>query len=168
MEVAESPAGLLLRVLRRKTSFEESDPNEILSAEFELGDGTPDLRPSVYDVNPRDVVAIVTQHSAGAGLDRVTAPREHPDLRPIHDGDVAQTPSDCDWFSEAKTAHRELILTSRDQLLRLIARLRECNRYPVTKDAVVAYLRLARDQPDWRNFFAYHAKGPRWQKLAGG
>lgn len=157
---------LLLRVWRRKTSLEEADPSEILSAEFELSDGSPDLRPSVYEVHPNDVVAIVTQHSAAAGLDRVTVPKEHPDLRPVHDGEVVNTPTDADWFSEASQAHRELILSSREQLLGLIGRLRECRRYPVTKQAVLAYLRSARQHPDWRNFFEHHGKGAKWEKLA--
>lgn len=167
MQVPAETTALLLRVWKRRCSLEE-EPSEILSAEFELGDGSPDLRPSVYEIDPSEVVQVVTQHYAAADCGSVTAPRDHPDLRPIHAGDVDATPSASHWFRFLDERHRELVLSSKQELMTLIARLRECQTHRVTPQDWKTYLRSARNEPDWQNFFQFAARGPKWKKLAGG
>lgn len=166
MDIPEEPPHILLRVWKYKASLEE-DFEVIQRAEFELGGGKPDLRPSVYEIHPADVVRAVTEHFAGNGCDRVK-PQEagHLDVRPVHDGEILDTPSEgAEWFSFASNAHRELVLESFDDLMSLIARLHKCRRYPVGTAEVRAYLRGVANSAEWRNFLDHHEKGGKWVRF---
>ena len=156
----------LLRVWKRRTSLED-DPSQILHAEFERGDGSPDLRPSVYEVSPDEVTQVVTEHYAAAGCQDVSVGRPHPDLRPIHEGAVEATPCGTDWFALLEERHRELVLDSKQDLLALIGRPHRCRTYGVSRAQWKAYVEGARDSPEWRTFFRFAARGAKWKKHAG-
>jgi hypothetical protein len=52
---------MLLRIGRRKTSWENLDAREFCDTEFK---GCADLRPSVYEVSVQKVIRVHTEHQA--------------------------------------------------------------------------------------------------------
>jgi len=58
---------LLVRFAKRKTPWEECDPEQIRESEFKDRNGEGyDLRPSVYDIAPSEVVRTFAEHAAAA------------------------------------------------------------------------------------------------------
>lgn len=160
---------LLLRIARRKTSWEEKDPIAIYQAEFEDKNGEPDLSPSVYEVQVSDVVRIATEHCAGSNLRDVPS-RQHVDLQKFYSGTPRRVPSNNQWFHFAREAHCELPFNSRDELILMLGQVceRGCVRYPVTRENVKEFLGRQREEkdPEWLRFFSQHEYGRLYERLA--
>lgn len=137
----------LIRFAKRSASWDATtSDDELLDTEFRDRDGGADLHPSVYEIDPQEVVQAFSEHSTM---------REPPsstvgvDLRTSRE--VTVTPGKT-GFPLTMRAHREIMLVDRDDLLVLVREVRgalESRRYPVTREQVRSYAqdRLnARDQ----------------------
>jgi hypothetical protein len=123
--------------------------DELLDTEFRDKSGQPDLRPSVYAIDPVDVVQAFAEHSTM---------REPPSsTRGVDLGGtgrpVAETPGET-GFALTMEAHREIELVSRDDLLGLVRDVRgsiDERSHMVTRDQARAYVRerLAMGDQEW-------------------
>ena len=164
MPDAGEGALLLLRAFRRKTSL-ESPAEDFYEAEFRLPDGSPDLRPSVYEIRAKDIVRTIAEHQAGAALDPKANLRGHPDVRPAYEGPITESPCDSDWFEFVNKAHRELEFEGKAELLEFAGRLKHCCFHPVSTSQLREYLRSVKDSPEWQAFFEKSKRPKRWLRL---
>ena len=111
----------LIRFARRLSSWEaETGDDDLLQTEFlDRNRGKPDLRPSVYEIEPSDVVRAFAEHATAfnppastGGVDLGGTGRS-----------IEATPGET-GFSFTMEAHRELVLADRDDLLALVRHVR--------------------------------------------
>jgi hypothetical protein len=140
----------LIRFAKRLSSWEPAiSDDDLLDTEFRDRSGRPDLRPSVYAIDPADVVKAFAEHSTT---------REPPSSTGGVDlGGTGRSVADTlgeTGFAFTMEAHREIELASRDDLLALVREVRGSlaeRTYPVTRDQVRAYVRarLALGDQEW-------------------
>lgn len=166
---------MLLRLTKRQTSWESNDENIVYQAEFELGDGTPDLNVSTYDVPAYDAVAVVLEHCAAGNMERVP-PRSHVDFSQGAVGAQVVATEENDWFTRARTTHREVRFATleavRAAIRETLLALQSGSSILVPVDRAVASsfleeLRAAggEEWAEWERFFEAHPNGPRYRKL---
>jgi hypothetical protein len=147
----------LLRLGRRRSSWELQDASAIADVEFRSGEGH-DLTPSAYEVDARDehelralTVQVCTEHAASF---LGSPPTGVPPLdisgidRPI------ATPGTT-LFRYANSCHRELLFANDAELLRVVERIKSeiTNRRveDVTRSDMLGYAseRLSTNDPEW-------------------
>ena len=141
----------LIRFARRLSSWEsETGDDDLLQTEFwDRHRGQPDLRPSVYEIEPTDVVRAFAEHATAfnppastGGVDLGGTGRS-----------MEATPGET-GFSFTMDAHRELVLADRNDLLELVRHVRgsmNARTHHVTRVQVREYARarlLAGDE-EW-------------------
>lgn len=162
-------ATLLLRVSRRKTAWEpETGAEETYRVEFTDRDGTPDLSPSVYEIEDQqeDIVRAYAEHYAGLGLD---PPRGATNVDFGGEHDVAQTPGDSD-FEFTRDAHREVRFKTEEALkkfVELVCSEIETRKRPTTKAEVKNYVKSRLDEDD-AAWCSHCENFPKWGKKASG
>jgi hypothetical protein len=111
----------LIRFARRLSSWEsEIGDDDLLQTEFwDRNRGRPDLRPSVYEIEPAEVVRAFAEHATAfnppastGGVDLGGTGRS-----------TEVTPGET-GFSFTMKAHRELVLADKDDLLALVRHVR--------------------------------------------
>ena len=162
---------MLLRVGRRKTSFEEQDPEVIVSIEFRTSSGEPDLRPSVYRIAQSAVVQTHAEHQAGCMLS--PTPVANFDL--TDDSVIFQRAPGNDAFAFTRECHHELLFEDSRQLLSFVAAILaegRSRRIPSTKPQMASYVhgRVAAADHEWLSFLerAQGSKKNEWEKLIAG
>jgi len=141
---------VLVRFSKRLAIWEPGrTPEEIQQSEFRQKDGAVDLRPSVYEVEPNEVVHAFAEHatvfsppSSNAGIDLAGLGRE-----------VKSTPGRT-GFAFTTSAHREFLLKDKEDLLDLISETLanlDSRQRRVTRVEIVSYakVRLAAMDPEW-------------------
>jgi hypothetical protein len=144
---------LLVRFAKRKTPWEECDPEQIRESEFKDRNGEGyDLRPSVYDIAPSEVVRTFAEHAAAAPIDPPGSALAI-DLHgvPFAIGSEPGKPT----FAFTCAQHRELVLASKEDVDQVIASALANGangRIPVPKADVYAYARgrLSANDEEWR------------------
>src|SRR5690349_1635292 len=116
---------VVLRVGKRKTSWETKEVETIVQTEFKERNGVLDLRPSVYVVDApgneaalSEVVRVVAEHTASFLSDPPKGTR-NPDLNGL--ADMVQTPGNSK-FAFANAHHHEISLQDADALRDLVRR----------------------------------------------
>jgi acetylornithine deacetylase/succinyl-diaminopimelate desuccinylase-like protein len=141
----------LIRFARRLSSWEsETGDDDLLQTEFwDRNRGQPDLRPSVYEIEPTDVVRAFAEHAtafnppaSSGGVDLGDTGRS-----------VNVTPGQT-GFSFTMKAHRELVLADRDDLLALVRHVRgslDARTHRVSRAQVREYARtrLLVEDEEW-------------------
>ena len=161
---------ILLRISKRRTSWEERDARLVLDAEFrKKEDRSPDLRVSVYEVDDEHpiVVRAHSEHYANAELN----PRGMPNLD-VSGATVAPLVQSQDSirFQFIRTVHREIRFADERELLAFIQRVLdsvEQRRRNVTNKELKSYVagRLAEEDPEWTAFVRESPKGKRYGRL---
>jgi hypothetical protein len=143
----------LVRFARRLASWESSvSDDDLLDTEFKTRDtGVPDLRPSVYEIGPDEVVQAFAEHatafdppSNAGGID-------------LHSSGRTIVPTIGDTgFAFTMDAHREIVLSDRADLHALVREARSSlpqRTYRVAKAAICQYARerIASGDPEWTN-----------------
>ena len=144
---------ILLRISKRRTSWEEPDVETILRVEFSWN-STPELNVSVYEIpdNDTNIVRAYAEHVVGARLDPPPKPSKHmdaqgPDVMPI-------SVSGPGPFAFIRDAHREIEFEDEGELRAFIAAIRDqvsARTRKADKSDVRQYIkqRLADDDPEW-------------------
>ncbi len=151
---------LVVRLGRRKTAWEKTDPREIADVEFQdRSTGGLDLRPSVYVITaePADLRPLVVRVRAEHSASFMSPPRPVGTLEFNVDGATTaqlQPSAGETKFQYANSIHAELLLQSIDELLALIATLRlerDARAISVSGNDVLAYVdaRQAANDPEW-------------------
>lgn len=158
----------LVRFAKRLSSWEPAtSDDDLIQTEFWRKDrGGPDLRPSVYEIDPSAIVQAFAEHatafeppSRGFGVD--LGGTNHT---------VEVTPGDT-GFEFTMAAHREMVVKHRDDLLGLVHEVRSSlaeRAHPVTKSEIVAYAqtRLAAEDEEWERAQASD-EAKRWVRKLG-
>jgi len=158
---------VLIRFSKRIAIWEPGHtPEEIQLTEFRQKDGSVDLRPSVYEIEPEEVVRVFAEHAtafdppkSSAGIDLGGLGHE-----------VRSTPGRT-VFALTTSAHRELSIRDKEDLLDLIGKVLAeftSRRTLVTRAEIVTYARarLAAMDPEWQQAVT-HARSRTWvHKLA--
>lgn len=153
----------LIRFARRLASWEsDTDDDEFLQTEFwDKNRGQPDLRPSVYEIEPTRVVQAFAEHAtafqpptSNLGVD--LSGTQNP---------VEVTPGDT-GFSFTMNAHRELVLAGKEDLLALVRKVRESldvRTHRVSRAQVLEYAqsRLGAGDEEWQRARS-EADAPKW------
>lgn len=164
---------ILFRFFRRRTTWETSDPEEVLEVEFRKKDGAPDLNPSVYLVpdSPVLIHQAYTEHCAASSLNppRGSTGADLSDLP----GGMPRATSGLPAFAFIQSAHRELCFACRRDLLGAITRVlaeqgRRRRDLEARKMRMYVHQRLEDGDPEWRHFVNVSAKGRKWQEWAEG
>lgn len=114
---------VVLRIAKRRTSWELTDVHTIVQTEFQLREGGIDLRPSVYVLDTgtfEEAVQTHTEHAASflrsppnggvnANLDGLSVEA------PTKDG-----PASTAKFEHARRTHHELVLEDENELRRVV------------------------------------------------
>jgi hypothetical protein len=165
---------LILRVSKRKTSWETRDVDNIVNTEFKDRDGGVDLVPSVYvldsahddDALRQDVVRVHAEHAASF-LQNPPKGARSIDL----DGLVepSPTPGETD-FQFANSRHHEVHLSSVDDLRALVQQTLstlDTRVRPVERDAMLGYAasKLAEQDAEWRAATQPGKPGHEWLAL---
>lgn len=138
----------VVRLCRRRTAWENTDPREIAEVEFQdRSTGSFDLRPSVYVVSgaSEDLRALVVRVRAEHSATYLRPPPAAGTLEFDVDGATdAPLEHSCGktCFRFANAAHAELLLRSVDALLSLVARLideRDTRAIVLSGDEVVGH-----------------------------
>lgn len=153
---------LVIRVGKRKTSWESQDVDTIVNTEFKDRDGVIDTQPSVYEVTAsndaqlrQDVVRVVAEHAASFLNDPPKGTRNL-DL----DGLATATPTPGESkFSFANAHHHEVQLGGLDGLRDLVRRaLVDVDRrlHSVSREELLGYAatQLAADDAEWTGALA--------------
>lgn len=149
---------LLLRIAKRRKAW-ELPLDELIKAEFRTENGDLDLRISVYEVEPPNVVRAFAEHTArldpkqGLGVDLGGAPS------------VIATHGET-GFEFTNTAHREAHFPDETTLRMflggtIIPKLAGITT-EISKEDLRAFLMQHKDDPEWAAHLAASAK---WQKL---
>jgi hypothetical protein len=142
----------LIRFARRLTSWESGTAdNDLIQTEFwDRNRAQPDLRPSVYEIDPGEVVQAFAEHatafeppSSAGGID-VGGTAHFVEATPGETG-----------FSFTTNAHREVILEDRDDLLSLVRHVRGSlgrRVHQVSRAEVHEYVRtrLSTEDVEWQ------------------
>lgn len=157
---------MLLRVFRRRARDYDSD-EEFCETEFHNSDGTPDLKPSAYEVDEDLRVRATTEHVASFWGSPAT----------VRAADIADLVGEASpergttEFQFTREVHREVRLPNRAALVSFAAALRaDAHRYDlpdVPKADLRRYIRarLAEEDKEWVAWLG-QAPGSRWRKLA--
>lgn len=161
----------VLRVRRRRASWESGNVDEIVKIEFASRDGGFDLAPSVYVLNDDDdrraqVVRACAEHGAshlqsppngGGGIDLAGLCRTEP------------TPGQT-AFELTRTHHHEVQLENADELRVLVQGVlseHEARNLPVTRDDMLDYAdaRLSAGDKEWIEATRPGTRGHDWLDL---
>lgn len=154
----------LIRFAKRLSSWEpEISDDDLLDTEFrDRNSGGPDLRPSVYEIYPGDVLQAFAEHSttrepplSSGGIDLGGTSRP-----------VVETLGETGFIFTIEV-HREILLTNRDDLRGLVREVRGSlaeRTYPITREQVREYARdrLRRGDQEWKRARAQTDK--KWLK----
>ena len=163
---------MLLRMGKRRTSWESDDAHEIADTEFRNRDNSYQLTPSVYKLDAPSVdegsalvLRAAAEHAANAGL-YPPGPGVHLDVEPAYNGPLRAAP-DSKWFCLIRETHRTLLFQHAAQLLGWVGALVASGRLPrhtLSKAEVRAYVahRLGCGDEEWTAFVAAAPKGPKW------
>jgi len=158
---------MLIRFARQRGLWELSSAAEILQAGFRDKAGDPDLRVSVYKIEPAHCVQAFAEHSAGAGLD---PPRGGcgVDLGGLPPRSEQIAPGET-GFAFTQDAHREIPLNDADELLALIESARagldqRAHEIPDEKLREYVASRFDANDPEWVEFAARGAKSAKWRR----
>jgi hypothetical protein len=148
---------IVLRVSKRRTSWESRNVDEIVQTEFKTRDGVIDTEPSVYVLEAEseqtlrsDVVRVVAEHAASF-LNDPPKGAKHVDLQGL--ANTARTPG-TSRFTFANARHHELAVGDVDALRGVIERaIADIDQrfHPVDRDELIAYAaaRIDADDPEW-------------------
>jgi len=141
----------LIRFARRLSSWEsEIGDDDFLQTEFwDRNRGQPDLRPSVYEIEPNEIVRAFAEHATafhppGSALGVDLGGTGRP---------VDATPGDT-GFSFTMKSHRELVLVDKEDLLTLVRQVRGslvARTHRVSRSQIREYARdrLVGGDPEW-------------------
>lgn len=137
---------MLLRLLRRKTLFESSDPREVIQAEFTDDSGDPDLNLSVFEIDYclNNAVRVRAEQTAGNELN--PSNRSSIDLSGIRHWQIQITPTENTLFnfSYASESHRELTFQNEmelHELAEVLLKESQARKIDITKKDVIEYAR---------------------------
>ncbi|TKC97113.1 hypothetical protein [Polyangium fumosum] len=144
----------LIRFAKRLAAWEADHPiEELQRIEFRNRDGSPDLRPSVYelDVSHPALVQAYAEHAAAAEIDPPTTALAIDASNPARTS--VPTPGSAK-FSFIMEAHREVLLKDVDDLHAFILELSQDpseRRSTIRKAEILAYARarLEAGDPEW-------------------
>lgn len=142
---------LLIRFARKRLSAwcpERSDP-DVKKLEFTDKNGVTDLRPSVFEIDLKDLIHACAEYSTLRNLPESTFGVDVADL-----GRNLDAPPGATGFKFTTEVHREVVLRNEQDLLAFIHELRrdlERRKYCVTKNQVVEYAksRLIHSDAEW-------------------
>ena len=140
----------LMRMARRRTSWEIDDHDQLIKLEFSTAEDVPDLALSVFQIASReDEAHEVTKVQAAAeywaSYMEPSPPmsRDHVDLEHLPGIEKIQTTDSETEFLFTRQAHRELIIHDEPALGSLVKTLRETVKQrllPVTREAIKAHI----------------------------
>ena len=156
---------MLLRICRRRTSWEsETDLETTFRTEF-CRDGLPDLRLSVYEIDEADdVVRSHAEHSASANAD----PPSGSTNVDLYGHPKVQVVTGASAFQFTRQRHREMVFTHEQELRNFVAFVRanfDGRAYPTKKKQLLDYARermATRDQ-EWIDFCNESPKAKKWK-----
>ena len=141
----------LVRFARRLASWEpQVTDDDLLETEFKTkNSGAPDLRPSVYEIAPGDVVRAFSEHATA-----FEPPRSAGGVDISSPGRTVLATNGDTGFAFTMEAHREIVLRDRADLLALVREVRGSlpkRTYTVTRAQVCDYVRdqLAAGNSEW-------------------
>jgi hypothetical protein len=158
---------VLIRFSKRLAIWEPGrTPDEIQQSEFRKKDGTVDLRPSVYEIQLRDIVQAFAEHASV-----YTPPASTAGIDVAGLGYRAESTAGHPGFAFIRAAHRELPLRNADDLFDLIRKIvasLTSRKHPVTRAEIVTYAaaRLAAKDEEWQQAVTAAKCGPWVHKLA--
>lgn len=144
---------LLLRVAKRKASWDDIENEESLRAEFGVEGGLLDLSLSVYEVNEKErSLQVSAEHQAGSGL--------NPKGQPCYDfsgAKIVQETLGETGFEFTQNAHREIKFENDGDLKAFIKQLAKnlrSHHFPVEKKHIREYSkgRIEKEDPEWLEF----------------
>jgi len=159
---------VLVRILKRRTSLELDDPQQLLDVEFRRrSDHAPDLRPSVYQVDGAEealrafcehAVSFISPPRGGAGAD----------VQGLG-GFTLEVDPGRTLFEFANDHHRELIFHDEAALLGFLMDL--VDGFPTravkhTKEEILAYVLEHANEPEWQTALATAPQGASWKRKA--
>lgn len=153
----ETDGRRVLRLGKRRSSWESTNPAEIAAVEFrDRRRDRLDLKPSVYllDSSDRDrVVQVRAEHSASFMSPPPAQGTLEWDAGGLHSGELRLSEG-ATRFTYSRTCHAELIFENEEQLVALVASLladRTGRAIPVSRESVLAYIdaRVAASDDEW-------------------
>lgn len=172
------PKRVVLRLGKRRTSWEKSDPREIAALEFSSREGGLDHRPSVYVLQPSldsEVRPLATRVRAEHQVSFMSPPDPSGTAEHDLEGLPGALPVSCPGktkFSFANTVHAELHLQDDEAVFHLVEQLlaqRTARVVALSQSDTMSYVRsrLAADDPEWVAAIngLPRDKAPRWRKL---
>ncbi len=164
---------VLLRVNKRRTAWESSDPDEIVQLEFTDRHFNIDLSPSVYELLVRDgespAPIVLRAHAEHAASFLADPPKGGTDIDLNGLGARIEVTRGDSLFEFTADAHRQLRFDSADELREFIVRfLGEFagRTFPVSRDEILRFAarRLAEGDLEWSGVLAPGARAERWRK----
>lgn len=159
-----------LRLRRRRTSLITDDVQTVMESEFLDRDGNPDLQLSVYEFSNDGIQGLVIQvhceHAASANADPKGA--WHIDVEGCYEKAPSVKPDG--FFAFSRQAHRELIFSSKDDLLQFSACLmqnHEARTQIVERNELCDYVskKLAERDEEWLRYYAERVHNrKKWKK----
>jgi len=159
---------ILLRIGRRRTSWESADVVTIVETEFRRRDGEIDLRPSVYEVADElpTIVRTHAEHCAAAGMHPPRDGCRHVNL--AIDGQMVRESPGNDYFEHTNSCHRELVFESEGAMCTFLSEIvkdASTRRRRTHGSDIRSYAKecLAQEDPEWVRFCASHPMGGHWE-----
>lgn len=155
---------LILRMVKRRSSLELSDPHEVCKIEFRNREGDPDLRVSAYEIDDQQPVIVRTHAEHSANI-----PLQPPGSKvSLHFGGAGVTiPTPESRFVFTRQAHREVCFIDERELVEAISSVwvdKESRQRQASTDQVRGHVqeRLLSQDPEWANFCAVNEKWKKW------
>lgn len=155
-----------LRIGRNQSAWEDGTVEELLKLAFSTKTGEPDLRLSVYLVEPAQLTQARVEHLVSETNPAITVTTA--DLNLVGLADPVRSPGATTFKFTRDEAHAELQLESEARLRELIARVKAepDRRLLRDRETLMAYV-LERDEagdPEWRALLARPEKA-RWREV---
>jgi hypothetical protein len=151
---------ILLRIGKRGTSWESTDPDEVIELEFRGRGGELELDPSTYELDLPDepardpVPAAVLRAHAEHAASCLLSPKTGADVNVLGLGAESERILGEGRFAFTNDAHRVLALRDRGHLREVVSALLQniaTRKFSISKRAIISYAagRLDGSDPEW-------------------